>query len=139
MAKRCLEIIRLSVIDVENITREWIQMRYRCRKGGDKSWRMYNDNCMNTKTSGSKKIQSYYSIPESEWTSQTTGGAHAIAIVGWDDDYDKSNFKAQNGRSGKTYSPKNNGAFLVKNSWGTTNVWDGYFWMSYEDWCRLDF
>ena len=55
---------------------------------------------------------------------------HAILLIGWDDNYSKTNFKTQ---------PSSNGAWLVKNSWGdqwyngSTNVGDdGYFWMSYE-------
>lgn len=57
---------------------------------------------------------------------KTTG--HAIAIVGWDDDFAKENFKTANG-----ILPENNGAWLVKNSWGNYNSLNGYFWMSYED------
>lgn len=53
---------------------------------------------------------------------------HAIAIVGWDDNYSKENFKAING-----VLPENNGAWLVKNSWGDYNTLNGYFWLSYED------
>ena len=53
---------------------------------------------------------------------------HAIAIVGWDDDFAKENFKTVNG-----ILPENNGAWLVKNSWGNYNSLNGYFWMSYED------
>lgn len=53
---------------------------------------------------------------------------HAIAIVGWDDDYSKENFKTANG-----ILPENNGAWLVKNSWGNYNSLNGYFWLSYED------
>ena len=51
---------------------------------------------------------------------------HAVAIVGWDDDYDSSNFK--NG-----VQPKSNGAWLCKNSWGENWCGSGYFWISYED------
>lgn len=47
---------------------------------------------------------------------------HAVVIDGWDDNYDKSNFLQK---------PKNNGAFLVRNSWGTND--HGYYWVSYED------
>lgn len=53
---------------------------------------------------------------------------HAIAIVGWDDNYSKENFKAING-----VLPENDGAWLVKNSWGDYNTLNGYFWLSYED------
>ena len=39
---------------------------------------------------------------------------HAIAIVGWDDTIDPSNFKEDN-------QPSNPGAWIIKNSWGTTD------------------
>lgn len=50
---------------------------------------------------------------------------HAVTLVGWDDNYSKNNF---------TKTPENDGAFLVKNSWGTVNYgYEGYFYLSYED------
>jgi C1A family cysteine protease len=49
---------------------------------------------------------------------------HDVVIVGWDDTYPKSNFKVQ---------PKRNGAFIVKNSYGTDFGKEGYFYISYED------
>lgn len=54
------------------------------------------------------------------------GQNHAVTVVGWDDGYSKNNF------TGKA-KPKNNGAWLVKNSWGNYNSEGGYFWVSYED------
>lgn len=55
---------------------------------------------------------------------------HAITIVGWDDNYSKKNFKER--------KPKNNGAWIVKNSWGTEyngkSIGDhGYLYISYEE------
>ena len=47
---------------------------------------------------------------------------HAVTIMGWDDNYSKNNF---------LYTPKNDGAFLVKNCWGNIDA-GGYFWVSYE-------
>ena len=51
-------------------------------------------------------------------------GGHAVTIIGWDDNYSKTNFK---------YTPPYNGAFLVKNSWGTNWGDNGCFWVSYWD------
>jgi C1A family cysteine protease len=52
---------------------------------------------------------------------------HGVCIVGWDDDYSRSNFTAATGR------PPGNGAFLVRNSWGTGFGKKGYFYVSYYD------
>lgn len=49
---------------------------------------------------------------------------HAIVIVGWDDNYKKTNFIEE---------PKKDGAFLVRNSWGNKLGDQGYYWVSYED------
>lgn len=54
------------------------------------------------------------------------GGGHQITLVGWDDNFPKTNFSFG--------TPSGNGAWLVRNSWGS-NKYDlnGYFWMSYYD------
>ncbi|MEA4115469.1 lectin like domain-containing protein [Mycoplasma sp. 744] len=50
---------------------------------------------------------------------------HASVIVGWDDDYRKSDFGPE--------TPKQKGGFIVKNSWGTKNMHaQGYFILSYD-------
>lgn len=56
------------------------------------------------------------------YDSATTGGGHAVMIVGWDDDFSRDNFTAAE-------KPSENGAWLVRNSWG---LYANYFWMSYE-------
>ncbi len=69
---------------------------------------------------------------------------HAVAIVGYDDNYSKDNFL-----QGEGQTPEGDGAFLVKNSYGAStnefpnkNDWGevdengnhtGYFWLSYYD------
>ncbi|MEE1251348.1 MAG: lectin like domain-containing protein [Lachnospiraceae bacterium] len=50
---------------------------------------------------------------------------HAVTIVGWDDNFSRSNF---------SQDPKKDGAWLVRNSWGGNGMEKtGYFWLSYED------
>ena len=51
---------------------------------------------------------------------------HAVTVVGWDDDFSCDNFNVKN-------RPAHDGAFLVKNSWGTYFGNEGYFWISYDD------
>ena len=80
---------------------------------------------------------SYWSDQSSDWSTQyynsltaayycpegrTTN--HAVNIVGWDDDYSSDNFATK---------PEGNGAWIVRNSWGSKYGKDGYFYLSYYD------
>ena len=51
---------------------------------------------------------------------------HAVTIVGWDDNYSRENFASD-------YMPKNNGAYIVLNSYGEDKYNQGYYYISYED------
>ena len=93
----------------------------------------------------------YISDNWAHYTDEVLPANHAVAIVGYDDDYPKENFREEK-------QPPEDGAFLVKNSWGSeeetfpnkgpgwgllqdpekeydpeTNVHTGYFWLSYYD------
>ena len=56
------------------------------------------------------------------YDTDTSGGGHAVMIIGWDDEFSKNNFTG-------AAQPSQDGAWLVRNSWG---IYQNYFWMSYE-------
>ena len=49
---------------------------------------------------------------------------HAVAIVGWDDNYPADNF---------LITPHGNGAWIIKNSYGNESYDNGYIYVSYYD------
>ncbi len=49
---------------------------------------------------------------------------HDVAIVGWDDNYSRDNFKKK---------PVGDGAWIIRNSWGADWGDGGYFYLSYYD------
>ena len=58
------------------------------------------------------------------WSSNPSN--HAVTIVGWDDNYSRSNFYGLPQDCG-------NGAWIVRNSWGPNWNDKGYFYVSYYD------
>ena len=67
---------------------------------------------------------SYSSIAHSYYYNGAVSANHAVDIVGWDDNYLAANFSTP---------PPGNGAFIVRNSWGTSWGDNGYFYVSYYD------
>lgn len=61
---------------------------------------------------------------------------HAVTVVGYDDHYPKERFTItkSDGSEIKGTTPPQDGAFIIKNSWGIVNSEeDGYFYLSYYD------
>ncbi|MCC8014855.1 MAG: hypothetical protein LIO87_06630 [Eubacterium sp.] len=93
------------------------------------------DNCGSVSISiysGASSTVSYDNFKQSDdytmfYESTYSDATHAVTIVGYDD-----NFPARNFKEAGFDEPSMNGAFIVKNSWGTD--WGnngGYFYMSY--------
>ena len=58
------------------------------------------------------------------YTNESINQTHSVAIIGWDDNYSADNFFA---------TPPGDGAWIVKNSWGTEWGDEGYLYLSYYD------
>lgn len=70
------------------------------------------------------------------YTSGDDNPDHAVLVVGYDDDFKKENFtrKLTDGEIVEGSTPPKDGAFIIKNSWGTGEGGnDGYFYLSYYD------
>lgn len=82
---------------------------------------MYYTNGWGFKEAGSVNGDASFYFPQSINTTN-----HALSIVGWDDNYPATNFGV---------TAPGNGAWLVKNSYGSgnTRLGSGYMWVSYYD------
>lgn len=80
---------------------------------------VYSSFVANTSYFNSSHTAYYYPL-----TTQNENGGHAVAIVGWDDSYSRTNFAV---------TPPGDGAFLCKNSYGEEEGENGYFYISYYD------
>lgn len=66
----------------------------------------------------------YYTNYYSDYDTTSTPSDHAVLIVGYDDNVLASTFSPD--------TPSQNGAWIVKNSWGTNTLNEGYFYISYD-------
>jgi C1A family cysteine protease len=75
-------------------------------------------------TSMYQNNSSYSAANYSYYYNGTAVSNHGVAIVGWDDSFDRNKFLRV---------PPGNGAFIVKNSWGPNWGENGYYYVSYYD------
>ena len=66
----------------------------------------------------------YNENTSAEYNPNLSESNHVICVVGWDDNFSASNF---------LITPPGDGAWIVKNSWGTGWGDEGYFYASYYD------
>ena len=79
---------------------------------------------LETKTS---TTDNNYSATYNSYYCPKTGHNHSVMLVGWNDRFTKENFRGEE-------KPEDDGAWLVRNSWGDNGYSHlGYFWMSYYD------
>lgn len=105
----------IRVTGAKYITKNKDSIKYAVYNFGAVQIDLYIDS--NGKENHANGDQAYYST--------SAMANHAVTIVGWDDNYSVENFKAGN-------RPQNDGAWLVKNSYGTNFQNTGYIWVSYE-------
>ncbi|MBR3158151.1 MAG: hypothetical protein IKF14_03505 [Atopobiaceae bacterium] len=114
--------------------------------------------CADSSSPGQSSANGKY-IELNNWAHYTYDNVqsnHRVAIVGWDDDYSRENFLSGTDANGSSKTPPANGAWIVKNSWGSETdaasnangrpiskgTWGiknaegkstGYFYLSYYD------
>lgn len=121
-----------SINNYEPTTECITKIKQLISKFGGVTYDFYSDTSyMNNRSTDATKDISFYCPNKKD-------ANHAVEIVGWDDNYSASNFKN---------TPPGNGAWLIKNSWGTgaekqeqignylytykSDSGSGFMWISY--------
>lgn len=121
------QIISLKEFSFDNLnseneacTTDFISnIKTRIIKYGSVQATMYMDQTNNFKDTS----MNYYLAKDTSESIDDDYPNHGIVIVGWDDSISKDNF------NGAT----RDGAWIIKNSWGSTWSGDGFFYISYDD------
>ncbi|MBO7719211.1 MAG: hypothetical protein J6S29_03550, partial [Methanosphaera sp.] len=68
--------------------------------------------------------ENYNEYTSAAYESKTTTMNHGVTLVGWNDTFSRYNFNV---------TPPGDGAWIIKNSWGTDWGDNGYYYVSYYD------
>ena len=109
-----------SVIKIPTMNRDQVKQMIREYGAGDFTYYSSDSSALNSSNGA------YFCNQDSVVnTSSYHGVDHAVTVVGWDDNYSKYNFNS---------TPSGNGAWIIKNSWGTSGRPNGgYYYISYYD------
>lgn len=75
---------------------------------------------------GAQKYSEYYNNSTGAIYCEKCMPNHSVLIIGWDDTYAVENFNSN-------HRPQNQGAWIIKNSWGSNIGKNGIMYLSYED------
>ena len=110
------------VTNVENVQTDRDAIKAAVLKYGSAQISYYDDQHYFTKF-----FNAHDGTPCAYYNPTGKGTGHAVTIVGWDDLFSADNFTVEGAK------PMYDGAWLIKNSWGTQYLNDGYFWLSYYE------
>ena len=86
----------------------------------------YADSLAGVDQNGNYSSQYFNNETNAYFHKESSANNHGVTIIGWDDNFKKENFAANN-------QPYNDGAYIVLNSWGTEFADNGVFYVSYDD------